>query len=210
MKAKYLAADFEARLNGGVVLYKGIPHRVLIDEHQINLADLLTSRTVIRDVPPLDENLDISAPELGFMNRETHAVYLERMPRRLYRQSLESRSVVETCLYREGPIQEVPNGRGNAIYSKDFLKMFTEPYPTFDQAVAKLTAPDSEVLSIAVSRMVALTSDDFGRITVWYKGRMGDAPVGWVDPGSRVVRVPSTDKAWVISIYLSELGWEVV
>ena len=209
MAIKYGPADYEARLNGGVILYNGIPCRVQVDGHQINITDLTSSRHVARNVDPLDENIDISAPELGFMNTPTCAVYLERIPRRRYKQALEAASVLETVLRRNGPVQEVPAGRGASIYSDDFRKMFTQRYPSFDEAVSRIVSEDSEVQSVALSRKVAITGDDFGRLTVWYKGRVGDTPVGWIDPGSRTVKVPSTEKAWVVSMHLQGLDWEV-
>lgn len=205
MKAKYGPADYEARLNGGVVLWKGIPHKVQVDGHQININDLITGRAVERNIEPLDDNLDISSPELGFINGEYNAYYLMRVPLRKYRQTLEQNAIFESILQTGGFYNE-HGGRGSVmLYTKYFRDSYTNNYPSFDEAVKLLT--DEKMESVALNRHVAITLDPLGIVKVWY--RMGDQPVGWVEPGGHIIKVPESDKGWVISLYLEGFGWEV-
>ena len=203
MKAKMGPADFEARLNGGVVLWKGIPHRVQVDGHQINLNDLVTGRAVERNIEPLDDNLDISSPELGYINGEGAAFYLMRIPLRKYRQTLEANAIKELILRQQGLGDT--GGRGSELlYTKYFRDAFVKPYPTFEEAVRLLE--DESMISVALNKNAAITRDDLGIIKVWMK--TGEQPVGWVEPGGRIIKVPSGEKAWLISLYLENFGWE--
>lgn len=205
MSVKFGPADYEARLQGGVVLWKGIPHRVSVDGHEIHITDLVTNRTVARSVEPLDNNLDISSPMLGFINGEVHTYYLQRIPRRRYRQALESNSILEFTLRAEGLVNENGGGRSDILYTDFFRNAFTKRYPTFDEAVVDL---NNEVRTgVALSREIAITKDDLDIVKVWYK--TGEQPVGWIEPGGRTVRVPNNDKGWLISMYLNEVDWEV-
>ena len=198
MKAKFPIQDYNQRLHNGVILWDGVPHRVNTEDNTLNIADLVTGALVATGVDPDHEHLDIASFELGYINTDHGAFYLTRMPLRQFKQAIESRSVIEYHLGNMGPQRD---GRSRWLMTKEFRDRYVKPFPTFEKAQQLL----EERCSVALSPNIALTTDELGTIKVWYKLE----PVGVIVAGTRVVRVPTSDKAWIISMYLSELGWEV-
>lgn len=203
MKIKYRLQDYEARLHGGVVLYGGVPHMVQTAGESVNLVDLVNGRAVLRGIDPMHHNLDISSPPLGYIQGDEYAVYMMRIPHRRYKQSLDSRAICEYRLDRNGLVQDDGEGHSRWLNSAAFRDSYVKPYSSFDAARKLLT--DEKVVSVAMSRDVAMFMDELGLIKVYYKMEL----IGFIAPGSRTVVVPSSDKAWVISMYFNELGWEV-
>lgn len=201
MKAKFLVQDYQARLHGGVILWGGIPHIISTDGESLNILDIPGGRPVARNIDPHHNDLDISSFELGYINTPRGAYYLTRMPQRQYRQSLTQGHVVEYHL-SFGGIEKQRVGRSQWLMSEHFVNAYRNPFPRFDAALEML---DDEVSSVALSRDIAITKDELGIVKVWHKLEM----VGFIVPGTRTVRVPATDKGWVISMYLSELEWEI-
>lgn len=203
MKIKYRAQDYEARLNDGIILYRGSPHRVVTDGRVINLLDPTTGRTVVRGIDPADNDLDISSPTLGYINAPSYAYYLERIPSRRYKQSLDARAIRETRLTIQGLNSDNGDGYSEFLYSEYFVDSYKVGYPSFTEARKMLDNGDRK--SVAVSRDVAMVKDELDIIKLYYKLEL----VGWVAPNSTIVMVPSSEKAWVISMHFNELGWEV-
>lgn len=200
MKAKYPIQDYNQRLHGGVVLWNGIPHRINTEDNALNISDLVTGEFVARGVEPDHDHLDISSFELGYMNTPHGAYYLTRMPLRQFKQSTSAGSVIEYSLGNNGVVRDNP-GRSRWLMTKEFRDRYAKPFPTYERALNLLEDRNS----VALSPDIALTRDELGTVKVWHKLE----PVGLIVAGTRIVRVPSSDKAWIISMYLDGFGWEI-
>ncbi len=200
MKARYPIGDYNQRLHNGVILWDGVPHRINTENDALNIADLVTGEMVARGVDPDHEHLDISSFELGYINTNSGAYYLTRMPLRQFKQSISSGSVIEYSLGNGGPMRD-GMGRSRWLMTKEFRDRYTKPFPSFDKALELLDNRES----VALSPNVALTRDELGTVKVWFKLES----VGVIVAGTRIVRVPTSDKAWVVSMYLDGFGWEV-
>lgn len=205
MKIKYRPQDYEARLHGGIILYGGVPHKVVTDGGTVHLQDIVTGRVVLRGIDPIHNDLDISSPKLGYLNTdEGYAVYLSRIPLRRYKQSLDERAISESTLTRDGHGNDGGgDGHSRYLYSQAFKDTYVKGYPSFREIRGKLER--EEATSIAASRDVAMFMDELGIIKVYHKLEL----IGWIAPKSHTVMVPNSEKAWVISAQLQELGWEV-
>lgn len=202
MKARYPIQDYNQRLHKGVILWKGVPHCIHSEVGQLDITDLVTGEMVAQQVAPDHEDLDIASFELGYINTPVGAVYLTRMPLRQFKQAITPGSVIEYRLTNDGP-SRTGRGRSEWLLSKEFRNRYTKKFPRFDEAVQILNNLDR--VSIALSPDIAISRLRSGKMKVWHKLEL----VGTIDAGSRTVKVPTSEKAWVISMYLGELDWEV-
>lgn len=200
MKAKYPVTDYNQRLHSGVVLWKNVPHCINTEDNTLNITDLVTGEMVARSVSPDHEYLDIAAFELGYINTEVGAYYLTRIPARQFKQAITSGSVIEYRLTRDGPSRD-GIGRGRWLRTQEFRDRYTKSYPTYDEAVRMF---NGDRVSVALSPDIAITKHK-ELVKVWHKLEC----VGEIKSGTRTVIVPSSEKAWVISMYLSQLNWEI-
>lgn len=201
MKAKYPIQDYNQRLHRGVILWKGVPHCINTEDDTLNITDLVTGEMIARNVSPDHEHLDIAAFELGYVNTEFGAYYLSRIPARQFKQAITAGSVIEYRLISEGIVRE-GMGRSRWLQSEQFRDRYIKPFPHFDLAINLF---DDEKQSVALSPSIAITKNRDKSFTVWYKLE----EVGKIKHNTRTVIVPSSEKAWVISMYLSQLNWEV-
>lgn len=202
MKAKYQIQDYNQRLHRGVILWNGVPHCINTEDNTLNITDLVTGEMVARSVSPDHEYLDIAAFELGYINTEVGAYYLSRIPARQFKQAITTGSVIEYKLTHNG-LGRDGLGRGSRwLMTEEFRNRYLNPFPSFDQAIRMFSADRP---SVALSPSVAITKKRDGSYIVYYKLE----EVGMIKPNTRTVIVPSSEKAWVISMYLSQLNWEV-
>jgi len=202
MKAKYIPLDYQARLHGGVILWDNVPHIIQVDGSDLHILDLTSQDYVARRINPHDDRLDIGSIELGYINTEQGAYYLSRMPARQFQQSITRKSIVEYFLSIRG-IEATGRGRSEWLYTKAFRESYTKKYPSFNRAVELIQTEGRS--SVALSRDVAITVDDLGTVKVFHKLE----PVGVITSGSNVVRVPNSEKGWIVSMYLDGFGWEI-
>lgn len=207
MRIKYQPRDYEARLNGGVILWDGIPHRIMTNDGQLDIYDLVKNLRVASNVEADDPRLDISSPPLGYLNTDRGAYYLMRSPLRRYQQAMSARNCVEGILGPNG-VEFGPEGRSEWLFTKEYRNTFTKGYPTFYEAVDLLDKPNGPV-SVAINRECAITKDELNIIKLWWG--FGDTPVGFVDGNTRskIVTVPNNECAWIISMHLSEFSWDM-
>jgi hypothetical protein len=205
MRLDYLPNDFEARLNGGVAFYGTQPVIISTLGERITISNF-PSGEPIKEISKDDENLDISSPQLGYVNMNRNCYFVYRRPARRYKQTLTHQSIdyfdpsADRREFTPGPdIREL-------FYSKNFASMLTDKYPPLDGVFAAFNSKTSKIKSRAISRDVALAIDSFGIIRVFYKME----EVGHINPGSTVVQVPSGTLAWVISEYLKDFSWEII
>jgi len=202
MRCKYLPQDYSARIHGGVAFYKGVP--VLIHVRDNNTLDLVGFPTeeIVAHILPDDEDLDLSAPTLGYANYKKYAVYWYRRPDRKYKQTLTNSSCQGFYPGQEDAGWHTMNEE--QFYSNSLKNMLMDTgYPTLSEALLQLNG--KKVTSIAISRDIALYKDSYDITRVYYKTN----EVGHILPSTGVVVVPEAENAWIISKYLSEINWTV-
>ena len=205
MRVKYLPQDVNARLDEGICFFKGLPY--VINTRDGNgttgrLSKLDGSGKSI-NVSLTSDDLDISAPELGYINYDGRAYYVMRSPDRRYKQTLQYSSMLaQVC----GSTRTIGGDNLHAaLHSSHGENMFLNVYPTLSEALAFVSTKGGKNRSMAFHRDVAVLQDSFGIVRVYFKG----SEVGRIKPGTKTVSVPSGDTAWVVSKYLSEFDWEV-
>lgn len=205
MRVKYLPQDVNARLDEGICFFRGRPYVIHTRDGNGTNGTLraLDGRGKSIPVALNSEELDISAPELGYINYDGRAYYAMRSPDRRYKQTLQYSSVVaQVC----GSTRTIGGDNLHAaLYSTDGENMFLNVYPTLQEALDFVSAKGGKNRSMAFHRDVAVLQDSFGIIRVYFKG----SEVGRIKPGTKTVTVPSGDTAWVVSKYLSEFEWKV-
>ena len=138
---------------------------------------------------------DIESPDIGYYNEGGQASRLERQPYRQFSQGLNDKNC---CVFNI----EGHRVTGESILCRGVEEMIIGIYPEFQDAWELL----DEWPSIAISRDVALSRKRKGfPTTVYYKGET----VGFINPGSMKVIVPSSERGWIISRYLGAFGWEI-
>lgn len=216
--------DLINRIGSTIIRYGGKPGMCIVHgKNNLVLEHPVTGMTVAADIKPNDPLLDISCPELGYMNltsggRETKnlACYVERLPYRQYHQGIRSDQLSFTMIDpQDGHIPGYPQNLW--INSQGFYDMLIDNYPSLDEAFRWLddgerkeatkegilyTIPVNEV---AISRDVALKKMKAGVYFVYFK----TDEVGWCTE-DRVVNVRSHEEGWIVSKYLQEFKWKVI
>ena len=208
MKPKYLDQDIRQRLEGGIIFYNGLPHYVTNarsgSSRPLSLVPLTDMNGEPFNVSLDDDLLDISSQKLGYVNHRNNAYYLSRIPVRRYKQSLCLNSLEIFSPSQNASVYNAGNGSGNSGLARDILfglsahHMFTNSYPSSKGAIKQLQS--GSVNSIALSRNVAVTRNDFGVCHVWYKSQN----VGYLD-SKGMVKIPEDEMSFVVSNHLKEI-----
>lgn len=166
--------DVHTRLNGCILKYKGIP--VYAKYHQIqkvgedaNCVDLYDNHNgkEYYAVHSSDEDLDVSACDLGYVNHKNVAVYATRMPTRKHRQGL----CVENCVAFSGDTLECHPIGAETLRSRQFFAMLNNQYPSLEVAVKAMSEKGKGLTSFAFNRRLALAEDPIGLLKLHYLAR---------------------------------------
>lgn len=203
MRNKYRGADIRARLGSTVIRYKNKPYYCEVDGEQVVLMDLITRNTVHRKTAD-DPDLDVSSMDLGYVNIENPrnvAVYVKRLPRRMYKQGIDLSALSYHALTL--PANRFSVGQDN-MWCKGFVDSYEGNFPTFSQAIKFLT--DGKRYSVAITRDVALLRDK-DTVKVYVK----DDEVAWLRLGTKQVIVPKGDCSWVtvLQLEIASSEWQV-
>lgn len=163
--------DLRQHLASTVVLYRSQPHFVQGQGHNndgsfyVSLVALPVENNRPFRVSINDPDLEPRGARLGYCNVGNVAYYLSRIPRRQFQQGLGSNNV------------NIPRDNGNRVTSFDrllhepgFADLLRNTYPTFQEAVQQLEAPDSTKFRIAFHRHFAIEHDDLGFVRLLFKG----------------------------------------
>lgn len=193
------AVDIQRYMGNCILMYDNFPYLTLfLDVREISLCKITEVNSASRKgltVLLTDDRLDVTSPPLGYYNHDKQALRLERQPYKQFSQGLTDRNTV---------IYDVDDNRhyDDTIFCQGVEDMLVNKYPSFDEAWKLLDSQSS----IALSRDVALGRPNVGFPTnVYYKGDI----VGFINPDSHIVKVPSSERGWIISKYLDVFGWEV-
>jgi hypothetical protein len=212
MKCRIPDADLGQKINDTVCRYKGQPVYVRTGDKgkSITLFKLDETDKLVATITKDDVNFDIASIALGYVNgeRTLRALYVSRLPLRRTKQGIDPRALKISAIPGSGA-GAAPNST-SIIFSKSFIEMVNNTYPSVEEALPALRAAlakDGTTGSIAVSKDIAISIDKMGIVRVHYKNEY----VGWIQPNKFLVHVPSdSGLSWVISKYLSHvLGWQI-
>lgn len=213
--------DLVARIGNTIVRYDGKPVLVIVESKtSLYLKHPVSHDTLYSYIKPSDPLLDISCPELGYMNLaipgkepRNDVVYVERLPRRQFHQGLLNGQLSYSSL--SGEPHRVPGyPYGLYLESDGFYGMLIDKYPSLDEAFDILEAeevktPGGKTISVkqlALSKDVALEKTKSGVYQVYFKCDQ----IGWCTNEKRVVNVRSHEEGWIVSKYLQQFKWKVI
>lgn len=157
--------DLSNRLDSCIIRYKGEPYFARYahpDGLSLYTVDCSTLRHELHEFEP--DDLDISFPELGYMNYEVtdDVYYLKTGPRKQYYQGLRSGVVAVWELSGEKSVMN-----GNIIFSESFEKFLKDDFPEVNDVlgITEMT------YQRAISPELALKKEYSGVILVYYRGR---------------------------------------
>ena len=208
MRPKYFHQDHNARLNEGICLYEGIPCVIYVTGNNAEV-HALNGSFVTRIEVEGNEKLDISAPELGYINSTHNCIYVMRNAGRRYKQTLTTAALTGLVpLGRDRYHDDFDDSRSlsvrSALFSASGHDMLINRYPTLDKVLTELRTKGSKVASRAFHRDVAIARDSFDILHVFYK----TDEVGILK--DRTVEIPHSEHAWIISKHLGEFDWKVI
>lgn len=212
MRCKIPDRDLAQKLDTSICRYDGLPvYCRVMSKSRIDLYALAdTGGLPIATIKPRDEKFDVSGVPLGCMQsplNNRRAVYLSRSPIRRTKQGLHYSSVLIRRL-GEDELRRVT--QQDYVFSQPFIDMVKGVYPPLSECLNRLRTwhkqEQESIHEIAVNINIGLSINAMGIIFVYFKNQF----VGWIPPESNTVIVPESDKAWVISKFLSdELSWKV-
>lgn len=206
MRCKFGSKDVQLKLNETICRYKGEPVWVRADGLTLFLAHVYNRGNPFTTIKSNDPEFDIAGPPLGYLQYGDKVFYLTRSAIRRTRQGLDHRAILIREL--EFKADKPKRDNGSLIFSQGFHDMVINKYPNLKDALVSIREKHRKnekcFAEVAVSRNIALGINELGVINVYYKSDH----VGWMQPNKDVVHVTSSDKAWIISKYLSDqLGW---
>jgi hypothetical protein len=213
--------DIQQRLHGTICRYKGEPVYVYYDVPRIRLKHPVTMKILVDEIKEDDPDFDISSPELGYMNfsflgeknPKVRVLYVEREPRKRYRQGLCSSHLTYSDITGNSGTLHIPGmAYEHFIKSQGFYDMLVGNYFSLDDVFGALEEEavmlgDVKIActQMALSKDTAIEKTRSGVYQVYFKADN----VGWVAPGTRTVNVKSSEVGWVISRYLNQFSWKV-
>lgn len=198
-----LAKDLSDRLAGTICRYDG--ELVRVNHEKTDLLTLYTFKGEKKqDIQPLDEKLDISMIELGYVNYSgsngDFVVYCHRDPKKKYKAALDPRYVI----FRGVDASDIDFSLQEGFYSKSFEDALLGKYPTFQEGMMMLDSGSHT--DVAISMELALKRDKMGLTFLYYKTRA----VGWSPPFSSKLNLMGNDLGWVVERYLSRSGLSII
>lgn len=199
MNCRYVSNhDLCQYLSGTIVRYKGLPYMFEVDEdNYAHLYDMVTGEPKVEKIRPDDADLDISSPDLGYMNVETGVQYVYRNTARYYKQGICNYNIKFSGI-------DGKNNYPGSINSKWLKACLLGDYPSLDVALKIITDPDDKRNEIAISRDVALQYRDSGIILIYLKAK----EVASFSVNTKKVSLPTSELTWILERYLNQSGLE--
>lgn len=202
MRCKIPDRDLQARLDSTICRYRGLPYYVryagpgLLNLYALQKVNNRHDADFV--INSNDPDFDISTIPMGYVQyTNTLVYYVSRRPQRMYKQGVSADALSFTDL-RGGIVS-------GSAFSKQFENMVMGNYSSLNQV--QKAFKDAEVdMELAISRDCALKLNHKIRIvSVFFK----NDEVGWMQEGTDTVIVPSSEKGWLVSRYLSQFNWRV-
>ena len=151
--------DVMRRLDNTICKYKGVPYYIKYNVgHTVNIYPIADAKApfIQCDVDYTSPDFDYGFPEVGYMNLNQHAYYIERISGRDQRMGLPP----DMLRYVHGKVN-------NALFrSKGMENMLLNIYPDVREAVRLIKAIGAT--SVALSRDYALDRNEVGDLTVLF------------------------------------------
>lgn len=194
MPNKYTSLkDLQDRLSGTICRFNGMPVYVSVKSEEIlQLWDVPTQSTLIKEISPQDPRFDISMLDLGYMNYEGKGryakpcvVYLSRDPSKKYKQGTCTSYI--RCKAIDGGPAPVNSA---CMMSKGFVDFVEGRWPTLSdlQGVGEL----------ALSSDVAVSRDEMDILTVYYRGQKIAVKIPDIDR----LHTIRNEHSWVIERFI--------
>lgn len=162
------AADVALRLHKTVCLYRNRPVLVRTDftkirdnnETDVDIRDLITGENSV--IHSSDEDLEVRAFPLGYVNDSHGARYIARIPIRKSRQGL---SIENTCVFDSSGQMSMIDQR--LLMSVQLGKMIMRNYPDVLEAY-EVVKSKSNITSWAFAPKLMLAENDIGLVVLHY------------------------------------------
>lgn len=195
MPNKYTSMkDLQDRLSGTICRFNGTPVFVQVKSESIlQLWDVPTQGTLIKEISPQDPRLDISMLDLGYFNYQGHGrktmkkvVYLSRSPSKKYKQG--------TC-HSYIQVHDIDGKRSQTVsssccLSQGFVDAIEGRFPTITEL--------EEEGELALSPDVAVSRDEMGILTVYFRGQKVAVKVPDIDK----LHTVRNEHSWVIERFI--------
>lgn len=196
MKIFWNENDVASYLMGTIVLYKGLPHSITgqtgrtIEITRVDLDKRF-------DVQKSDPELDVGTVPLGYVNYNRRVYYLQRIPRRQWRQGIRPENL--ECYVDDQKASSTRNIRP-ILSSSSFVKAIKGDYPTFKRVVKDPEAPQF----VALSRDVMVKGVGKGSWEIFHQKELA----GQATSRGKVTLIEGPCK-WVLEDELSKINWKV-
>jgi hypothetical protein len=210
MKAFIRQEDTHLRLEKTVCMYKGVPVYCAVSmDFPVNTVHycpietaMETQRARYKAVLCTSDEFSAKVPELGYLNYDTNAWYLTRVPERKQRQGLVSTSVVSS------PNINDMYDPHRWFFSEAMKDLLTNQYPTRREAIENVMngIGGIPVKGSAFHKHCAIVRIDIGSIGLHYRGRL----VATYDPSrDRFTLLPDLKDGSFLQIILGKIGVDV-
>lgn len=126
------------------------------DNPFVALKVISTGKMVVEEC--LDENIQLKAPQLGYVNVKGHAVYMSRTPRRIMKGGVCSQNVdVKVAYNKPDLVSKDQLGRLAKSFPPESVAMFEGRYPSYAECVAQIK--EGKVFHIAFDRQFSICSN---------------------------------------------------
>lgn len=208
MRCKYNDRDLSQRLDHTICRYRGLPYYVRHDgDDLLLLYDLEQTRgNPVHRIHSSDTDFDISTVPLGYFQVTPDTVIrVTRLPHRRFKQAIDADSIRYEFLPKTNHTERF------SMFCAGFKDMIIDNYPNPLKVLERFkntrfisgTGPE-----VAISRDIALQySVDMGHTNVYFKNE--NPACGWIPKNSKTIVVPNSEKAWIISMYLTPFGLEI-
>lgn len=163
------------RIGKTIIKYRGeFVYAIPRDERtlSLDLMNVYTGNNYL-NIDSSDEAINVNAFPLGYTNKNGSALFTARMPARINRQGL----CAENTVYADRPGRNWGNIHRNDLFSKFFFDMLNDKYPSFDDALKKVSK-EEDTRSIAISKKIMLERTEIGLVNLVYF----TTPVAVFDP----------------------------
>lgn len=177
-EAFFSHADMQRKLDGCIIRYKGEPRNVYVQQGlKPNIVKIrkLDSVSEWTPVDVTEDDFDIQAVPLGYVNHNNQAIYFYREAQR--------EVICSTHPTRlKWKFNEGERDKGKAIevsYMPSFSDMIVNKYPSFNEVIAKLSSKEQIGNSLAFTRMYSVSRRNRARLLMFRGKLLGTFSSKW-------------------------------
>lgn len=201
MRNKYKGQDVKNRLTNTIIRWKNSPVicKTTDDGTVLNLYSLKNRSALLASVDPDDPDIDISSITLGYVQfggEYNCAVYIRRLPRRIYKQGIDVNYLEYIPLSQRFTKNNVDVGQ---MFTNSVYDSLCDVFPSFNRALLSITKSGFE--SVALSKDVAIIRDK-GTLKFHLKG----SEIGFSNMSEpKDIVIAKNEASWVYKSILSNI-----